>query len=474
MLHLYNTPSKTKEPLQPIKPGKIGLYVCGLTVYNYCHVGNARVSVVFDVLTRYLRTLGYEVTYVRNITDIDDKIIHRAQVLRMSVPELTQQFILALHEDEAALGNIPPTAEPRATDNIPEMIALIDTLLREKYAYIAKNGDIYYEVSKFKAYGEFAHQNLDNLRAGTRVEVETAKRDPLDFVLWKKAKPGEPSWASPWGDGRPGWHTECVVMSALHLDERFDIHGGGADLKFPHHQNEVAQAEAIYNHPVVNIWMHVGFVEFNHEKMSKSKGNFFTLREVLKEYHPEVVRLFLLSSHYRSPLDYTVENLNMTHASLRRLYTAIKDVKEKMIIDATMIDHIRKNNLEIDAVYQQFFAGMNDDLNTPLAISYLFNLAHNINKLREQGDIVQVEQYATVLRYLGRNIFGILQKNPDTFLRGDSSGLDVNKIEQLINERQEARKNKDWKTSDQVRDELTRMGVELEDTPTGTSWKKTS
>lgn len=471
MLHLYNTTTKTKELLQPIKPGRIGLYVCGPTVYDYFHLGNARVWVVFDVLVRYLRVLGYEVTYIRNITDIDDKIIHRAEVLGISVPELTERFISAMHADEEALGNIPPTVEPRATDSMQEIIAVIDELIRRGYAYIAKNGDVYYEVNKFPKYGEFAHQKLSDLRSGARVEVESNKRDSLDFVLWKKAKPNEPAWESPWGAGRPGWHTECAAMSTLHLDEHFDIHGGGNDLKFPHHQNEVAQVEAILEHPFVNIWMHVGFVEMNHEKMSKSQGNFFTLREILKDHHPEIVRLFLISSHYRSPLNYTIDSLTATHASLQRLYTSLKNLPKKAVIDNILLQQIRKINPELDNICQQFFASINDDLNTPLALAYLFNLARDLNKFREKGDIEQIEQYSAVLLYFGRNIFGILQEDPTVFLKGANKALDVEYIESLILERKVARQNKDWVAADKIRKNLFDMGIELEDKLNETTWK---
>jgi len=460
-MQLYNTLTKKKEVFIPLKPKKVSLYVCGLTVYDYFHIGNARVFIIFDVLVRYLRHLGFNVCYVRNITDIDDKIIDRAHQLNISISELTKRFITAMHEDEQALQNISPSIEPKASENMTEIVHLIDTLINKGYAYVTADGDVYYEVNKFKTYGEFANQNLAALRSGARISISEIKRDPLDFTLWKKAKPGEPAWESPWGLGRPGWHSECAVMATKHLGETFDIHGGGNDLKFPHHQNEIAQAEAYFDHKIVNYWLHVGFVEVNHEKMSKSLGNFFTLREVLKIYHPEVVRLFILSSHYRSPLDYSNENLDAAKTALQRLYSSLKDLP--MAID--------KDDFASDRFYTAFIAAMDDDLNTPLALSHLFSLSHEINKLRTENNLQNAAQYGALLKHLGSSIFGILEHDPEGFLNAGKANFDTSKIETLIKNRETARKNKNWQEADKIRAELKNLGVELEDTANGTEWK---
>jgi cysteinyl-tRNA synthetase len=358
-LKIYNTLTRKKETFQPRVPGKIGMYVCGMTVYDYCHIGHARVMIVFDTVARYFRHKGYALTYVRNITDIDDKIIHRANENGEEFTALTQRFIDAMHEDEKALSVLPPDIEPRATQSIPAIIAMIEALITKGLAYAGTNGDIFYSVSKFESYGKLSGKNLADLQVGERVDVDHAKQNPLDFVLWKMAKADEPSWDSPWGAGRPGWHIECSAMSTCCLGNHFDIHGGGMDLQFPHHENEIAQSEGATGETFVNVWMHNGFVRVDNEKMSKSLGNFFTVREVLKQYQPEVIRFFILQSHYRSPLNYSDEQLNDAKAGLTRLYTALRDVE---VIDAPL-----EGDYKI-----RFERAMGDDFNTPVAVSVLF------------------------------------------------------------------------------------------------------
>lgn len=477
-LHLYNTLNKQKELFTPIHPQKVSMYVCGPTVYDFFHIGNARVFVIFDMLARFLRFEGYEVNYARNITDIDDKIIERAANLGISTKELTEKFTLALHEDEKKLGNLSPTLEPKASSHIVDIIKMIETLLAKNYAYIATNGDVYYEVSKFKNYGLLAQQDLHKLRQGARVEVVSVKKDPLDFVLWKQAKRNEPAWDSPWGKGRPGWHSECAAMSNLHLGRCFDIHGGGADLKFPHHQNEVAQAEAIMGQCCVHYWMHVGFVEINKEKMSKSKGNFSTVHDLLKIYHPETLRFFILNSHYRSPLDYSAENLESSHAALKRFYTALQDlnISSKNITEEN-IAKILTNDANLQKFADDFYEAMHDDLNTPAAFSALFELTRQLNKLREEQKITKAENYAVLLLHFMQNVFGLLKEKPEHFLHAglhvpSDTAYDDNKISELISERKIARKNKNWQRADQIRDELLAAGIELEDKIEETSWKR--
>ena len=462
MLQIYNSLTRKKEVFVPIEAGKVRLYVCGMTVYDYCHVGHARVMVVFDVVVRYLRSLGYQVTYVRNITDIDDKIIRRAQENNEDYRALTERFTQAMHEDAAALGVQPPTVEPRATESIADMQALIQTLLEKGFAYLAENGDVCYDVSRFAPYGELANKNLEDLRAGARVEVEAGKDDPLDFVLWKAAKPGEPSWPSPWGSGRPGWHIECSAMSGRCLGEHFDIHGGGMDLKFPHHENEIAQSEAASGHKFVNYWMHNGFVQIDEEKMSKSLGNFFTVREVLERYPPEVVRFFIISSHYRGPLNYSDENLDHARASLTRLYTALRGLPG---IETA-----------VDSMYQERFReAMDDDFNTAEALAVLFDLAREINRLRDKGERDGAARLGASLRQLGA-ILGLLQDDPDNFLkgseRGEAEGLAAARIEELIAQRSDARQAKNWAEADRIRKLLAEQGIVLEDTPGGTTWRR--
>lgn len=462
MLRIFNSLTRQKEEFHPIEPGKVRMYVCGMTVYDYCHVGHARVMVVFDVVLRWLREQGYEVTYVRNITDIDDKIIRRAQENGEDFHALTTRFIGAMHEDLAALGILPPTHEPHATEAIADIVALIRALLDRGFAYLGDSGDVYYDVSRFERYGQLANKKLDDLRAGSRVEIEDAKDDPLDFVLWKAAKPGEPSWLSPWGSGRPGWHIECSAMSTRCLGAHFDIHGGGMDLKFPHHENEIAQSEAASGHRYVNIWMHNGFVQVNDEKMSKSLGNFFTVRDVLQRYQPEIVRFFILSSHYRGPLNYADESLEQAKASLTRLYMALRGLK---IAEASIDEGWRT----------RFEQAMDDDFNTPEALAALFDLAREINK-RHSGNEIAATELGFTLKHLG-GLLGLLQSNPETFLRNDSvaeasSEIEQSGIEALIAERTAARKAKNWPEADRIRILLQESGIVLEDTAQGTIWRR--
>jgi len=465
MLKIYNTLTQKKEKFTPMHAKKVGMYVCGMTVYDFCHIGHARVLVAFDVMLRYLIQQGYQVNYIRNITDIDDKIIKRAQENNESMSALTQRMITAMHEDFAQLNILPPTHEPRATDAIPQMLDLIQVLLDKGYAYQAENGDICYAVEKFKTYGELAHQNLEKLRSGSRVAVDVTKKDPLDFVLWKKAKPNEPSWESSWGAGRPGWHIECSAMSMAALGEHFDIHGGGLDLVFPHHQNEIAQSEGATAKKFVNTWIHVGFVQTNRQKMSKSLGNFFTLRDVLKQFPAEVIRYFLVSSHHRSPINYSQENLQTAHAALQRLYTSLRGLVGKppqtFIAEQFTGDYLEK-----------FQTAMDDDFNTPDALAVLFDLAREINRLRET-EKQQAQLYAAILQYLA-SILGLLQQDPEQFLKlGMQQEIaDEEKINGLIAARNAARAAKNWQEADRIRDELLSIGVSLEDTPTGTDWRR--
>jgi len=458
MLTVYNSLTHEKEIFTPLIPNKIRMYVCGMTVYDYCHVGHARVMVVFDMITRYLRAIGYDVTYVRNITDIDDKIIQRAIENQEDMNQLTARFIQAMHEDADALGVMRPDQEPRATESIAEIIEIIQHLFHNGYAYQADNGDVYYAVNKFKDYGKLSGKKIDELRAGERVEIEQAKQDPLDFVLWKTAKPQEPAWDSPWGKGRPGWHIECSAMSTHCLGNHFDIHGGGQDLQFPHHENEIAQSEGATGEPFVNYWIHNGFVRVNEEKMSKSLGNFFTVREVLKAYPPEVLRYFILASHYRSSLNYSDQNLDTARQALTRLYTALRGLA------AT-------ENLPDDNEYRQrFHQVMQDDFNTPEALAILFELAHEINKHR-LTDFDQAQKLAGELRYLAA-MLGLLQIDSEIFLQGETEGLSAAMIENMIQQRNAARTAKNWKESDRIRDELKAQGIVLEDGAQGTTWRK--
>lgn len=464
MLKIYNTLTQKKEKFTPMHAKKVGMYVCGMTVYDLCHIGHARVLVAFDVMLRYLTMQGYQVNYVRNITDIDDKIIKRARENNESMSELTQRMIAAMHDDFAQLNILPPTKEPRATGAISQMLDLIQILLDKGYAYQADNGDICYAVEKFKNYGQLAHQNLEKLRSGTRVAVDVTKKDPLDFVLWKKAKPEEPSWDSPWGAGRPGWHIECSAMSMAALGEHFDIHGGGLDLVFPHHQNEIAQSEGATGSKFVNTWIHVGFVQTNRQKMSKSLGNFFTLRDVLQQYPAEVVRYFLVSSHHRSPINYSQENLQAAQSALQRLYTSLRGLVSKAP-SAFVPEQFTGEYLE------KFQMAMDDDFNTPDALAVLFVLAREINRLRE-SDSQQAQHLAEYLQYLA-SILGILQQDPEQFLKlGAPDTTDADKINHLITARNAARAAKNWQEADKIRDELLNLGISLEDTANGTEWRR--
>ena len=455
MLSLYNTLTRQKEVFTPIEPGKVRMYVCGMTVYDYCHLGHARVMVVFDMVSRWLRAAGLEVTYVRNITDIDDKIIKRAAENGESIGQLTQRFIDAMNQDADALGIIRPDIEPRATEHIPGMLALIAQLIANGKAYPAANGDVYYAVREFDGYGKLSGKSLEDLRAGERVDVDPYKRDPLDFVLWKASKAGEPAWTSPWGEGRPGWHIECSAMSCQHLGAHFDIHGGGADLQFPHHENEIAQSEGAHGHAYVNYWMHNGFIRVDDEKMSKSLGNFFTIREVLEKFDAEVVRFFILRAHYRSPLNYSDVHLGDARNALTRLYTALKNVAPASVaLDWT------------DPYAARFQAAMDDDFNTVEAMAVLFELAAETNR-------TQSAQLAGLLKTLG-GVLGLLQRDPASFLQGEASadGLSNEAIDALIDARRAARASKNWAESDRIRDALAAAGVVLEDSAAGTSWRR--
>ena len=456
MLQIHNTLTRRKQEFVPIEAGKVRMYVCGMTVYDYCHLGHARVMVVFDMVSRWLRASGFDVTYVRNITDIDDKIIRRAQENGESIHALTDRFIAAMHEDADALGVLRPDHEPRATDYVSSMQNLIERLTEKGLAYVAANRDVCYAVRKFDGYGKLSGKSLDELRAGERVEVAGDKHDPLDFVLWKHARedePGEVKWASPWGEGRPGWHIECSAMSSELLGDHFDIHGGGADLQFPHHENEIAQSEGAHGHAFVNYWMHNGFVRVDDEKMSKSLGNFFTIREVLKKYDAEVVRFFILRAHYRSALNYSDAHLDDARNALTRLYTALKNAAPAPL---TAIDWN-------DAHAARFRAAMDDDFNTAEAVAVLFELAGEVNR---DGNATK----ASLLKALG-GALGLLEREPLAFLQGGSDD-EAGEIEGKIAERAAAKKARDFATADRIRDELTAAGIVLEDGPAGTTWRR--
>ncbi|OGT40165.1 MAG: cysteine--tRNA ligase [Gammaproteobacteria bacterium RIFCSPHIGHO2_12_FULL_38_14] len=456
MLQIYNTLTGQKEVFKPRVADRVGLYVCGVTVYDYCHIGHARTYVSFDVVVRYLQFRGYQVNYVRNITDIDDKIIKRANEQHESYASLTQRMIDAMHEDFDALSLVKPHHEPRATDYIPKMIALIETLLANGSAYIASNGDVYFEVRKYKEYGRLSHHDLESLESGARVEVADVKRDPLDFVLWKMSKPDEPAWSSPWGDGRPGWHIECSAMAIDLLSPHFDIHGGGRDLIFPHHENEIAQSCAATHQAFASVWMHGGFLQIGKEKMSKSLGNFVTIRDALAEYSAETLRYLLIASHYRSPVVYTDQVLLQSKQSLSRFYTALRFLPQDV------------NPVSASSYEKQFIDAMDDDFNVPVALSVLFELAHEVQRLREK-DVNQAAEHGALLKKLG-GVLGILQQDPDGFFQSGTEA-NVEKIEQLIAARNLARSQKNWAEADRIRDELTKMSVMIEDGPTGTTWK---
>jgi cysteinyl-tRNA synthetase len=473
MLKIYNTMARGKQEFVPVTPGKVRMYVCGMTVYDYCHLGHARVMVVFDVVRRWLQASSFDVTYVRNITDIDDKIIKRSQENNEDLSVLTGRFINAMDEDAAALGIEKPDHEPRATQYVQGMLQMIGTLHARGLAYQASDGDVNYAVRKFDGYGKLSGKSLEDLRAGERVEVDTAKQDPLDFVLWKRAKAGEPSWDSPWGAGRPGWHIECSVMSSALLGQHFDIHGGGQDLQFPHHENEIAQSEGAHQHKFVNYWMHNGFVRVDNEKMSKSLGNFFTVREILAKYDPEVVRFFIIRAQYRSPLNYSDHHLDDAKQGLMRLYTALKDFD----VAPAAIDWS-------NPYAAKFRQAMDDDFNTPEAVAVLFELANEANKSR-------VPETAGLLRSLA-GLLGLLQREPVAFLQGrqevvvqlvgvsatagegnlSATTFSDDHIERLIGQRVTARKDRNFAEADRIRTELLAAGIVLEDTAKGTSWRR--
>jgi cysteinyl-tRNA synthetase len=461
MLKIHNSLSGEKEEFRPLLQNEVRMYVCGMTNYDYIHVGHARMLVAFDLVQRYLRSLGYKVTYVRNVTDIDDKIIERAAANGENWADLARRFTVAMHEDCAILGLQEPDLEPRATEFIAQIIAMIETLIDKGYAYAAGNGDVMYSVRKFANYGRLSGKKIDDLRAGSRVQVDEAKHDPLDFVLWKHAKPGEPSWASPWGDGRPGWHIECSAMSTSLLGSYFDLHGGGEDLKFPHHENEIAQSCAACDSPFVHLWMHNGFVRVNDEKMSKSLGNFFTVREVLKTLRdPEVLRFFLLSSHYRGPINYSAAQLAQADETLLGLYRALKDSPPTGSVDPLEIARFR------DA--------MDDDFNTPDAFAVMQGVARNLNLAKAAGDESKGAAAAATLRALGATL-GILQQVPDTYLKRSAGkkSLSDGEVEALLSSRRAARAAKNFAESDRIRNLLTAAGILLEDKPGGsTEWRR--
>jgi cysteinyl-tRNA synthetase len=460
-LKIYNTLAREKQVFSPIQPGKVRMYVCGMTIYDFCHIGHARMMTAFDVLYRWLKASDYDVTYVRNITDIDDKIIKRAVENGESIGQLTERFARFMHEDIEALGILPPTHEPRATQYVPQMLSMIEQLERKALAYQGADGDVNYSVRDFEGYGKLSGKSLDDLRAGERVDVNTGKRDPLDFVLWKAAKDSEPDevkWNSRWGKGRPGWHIECSAMSCELLGKHFDIHGGGADLQFPHHENEIAQSEGAHGGTFANYWMHNGFVRVDNEKMSKSLGNFFTIRDVLTSYDAEVLRFFIVRAHYRSPLNYSDAHLDDARSSLTRLYTALKDVSA---------DDCPLDWKEPHAV--RFAEAMNDDLNTPLAISVLFDLANEVNRTRSP-------ELAAQLKKLG-GVLGFLQRPPVQFFQGAPAGNDSADLAAYVADRIEARraakKQKNFAEADRIRTELLEKGIVLEDKPGGiTEWRR--
>lgn len=450
MLYIYNTLTGKKAPFEPLVPGEVSLYSCGITVYDHCHLGHARLMTAFDVIVRYLRSIDYEVNFVRNITDIDDKIINRAIEKNCSIHELTEFYIAEMNKDAGILNLLPPDSEPRATEYIDHIIALIQTLMTKGFAYQLDNGDICYSVEQFKAYGKLSNKDLDSLQSGARITIVKDKHSPLDFVLWKKAKPGEPHWPSPWGEGRPGWHIECSAMAMDKLGEQFDIHGGGLDLKFPHHENEIAQSEACTGKTLANYWMHVGLLQINNEKMSKSTGNFLTIEEALKKHHPEVLRYFLLSSHYRSSLNYTEENLVNAKRALTRLYQSIKPYSD--------------SQETVDSLWQERFnEAMNDDFNTPEALAVLFQLSHEINKTKSSA-------LASTLISLGK-ILGLFHYSAQNFLQASHDDHNVGAIEALIQQRIDARLRKEWVRADEIRTELLALGIELEDNGSDTTWR---
>ncbi len=468
---IYNTINQKKEVFKPITPGKIKLYVCGITVYDYCHIGHARVSIAFDAIVKYLTWLGYEVTYVRNITDIDDKIIDRANANQESIEALTQRFIELMHEDFKRLGMDLPSIEPKATHHIPHILDMIQVLLDKKLAYIGQDGDVYFAVEQYLPYGELSHRKLEDLRAGERVEMVQSKHSPYDFVLWKKAKAGEPSFEAHWGPGRPGWHIECSAMATHCLGNTIDIHGGGFDLIFPHHENERAQSEGATGEHFVNYWMHVGFVQVDDQKMSKSLKNFFSIREVLEIYHPEVVRFFLLSSHYRSPINYSQEGLENAKNGLERLYLALNAVWQPNFVSYKQLADADK--IVIQPYYDKFTQAMNDDFNTPLAMAVLFELAKEINLTKNKILAIGLLELSGAI--------GLLLSVPEKYLKSfksfkksesDQLVLDEKTIEKMIIDRAQARLKQNFSEADRIRKDLESKGIIIEDTKDGTSWRR--
>ncbi|MDD8059167.1 MULTISPECIES: cysteine--tRNA ligase [Shewanella] len=458
MLKIYNSISREKQVFKPITPGKIGMYVCGVTIYDLCHIGHGRTFVSFDMIVRYLRYIGYDVNFQRNITDVDDKIIKRAAENNESCEALTERLTAEMHRDFDALNMLRPDFEPRATLHIAEIIDMVQLLLDRGHAYVAADGDVLFSVASYKDYGRLSGQNLDQLQAGARVEVDQNKQNPMDFVLWKMSKPGEPTWESPWGPGRPGWHIECSAMNSKHLGVHFDIHGGGSDLQFPHHENEIAQSCCAHDTPYVNYWMHSGMVMVDREKMSKSLGNFFTIRDVLEHYDPETVRYFLLSGHYRSQLNYSEDNLKQARAALERLYTALKD------LDLTVAP------ADAEHYVTKFKQAMDDDFNTPEAYSVLFDMVREINRLK-LTDMAAASALGVSLKQL-TDVLGLVSQTPDAFFKGEGTDDEVAEIEALIVERNRARTEKDWPAADVARNRLNELGVILEDGPSGTTWRK--
>ena len=459
MLKVFNTMTGKKEEFKPIEEGKVKMYVCGITVYDYCHIGHARAMISFDVITRFLRHIGYDLTFVRNITDVDDKIIKRAEENGETTAQLTERMIAAMHEDEVALGNKLPDLEPKATEFMQQIIDMIQVLVDKGFAYQGESGDVYYRASKFEEYGKLNNRKLEEMLAGARIEVEASKEHPADFVLWKPAKAGEVSWESPWGKGRPGWHIECSAMSTHCLGNHFDIHGGGPDLKFPHHENEIAQSEAATGEQYVNYWMHCGAVRVNNEKMSKSLGNFFTIREVLEKFNPEVVRYLMVSSQYRSSIDYSDASLKEAKTALERLYTALRG-------------QVVAENYVATEYTSRFEDAMRDDFNTPVALSVLFELVRELNKARAE----ESEQAATLAAELKAlaELVGLLSQDPEYFMQNSTlnDGLSAQAIEDYIAERAQARKDKNFSRSDEIRDLLLEQGITLLDTREGTTWTR--
>ena len=457
MLKIFNTLTREKEEFKPINPNQVGMYVCGVTVYDLCHFGHGRTFVSFDVITRYLRYLGYNLRYVRNITDVDDKIIKRALENNETCDELVNRMIAEMHKDFDALNIQRPDVEPRATQHIAEIIAMVESLIARKHAYVAEDGDVMFDVESFQKYGALSRQNLEQLQAGARVEIKSVKKNPMDFVLWKMSKPNEPSWDSPWGKGRPGWHIECSAMNSKELGNHFDIHGGGSDLMFPHHENEIAQSCCAHDGEYVNYWLHTGMLTINEEKMSKSLNNFFTIRDILTKYDAESVRYFFLTAQYRSLLDYSEENISLARKALERLYTALRgcELVELGTDDQYVAD---------------FKTAMDDDFNTPGALAVLFELAREINKLKAE-DQGKANLLASRLKQLA-GVLGLLEQDPETFLQGNAADDEVSKIETLIKQRNDARAAKDWAAADAARDALKEMGVVLEDSANGTTWRK--